>query len=166
MQAGTFEGCELIFSKSGEALKRLGDYHIFIMLKSTEGKRSLLGDNISDLINDTYAGNLYVHMAEDVVSRVIFHNPVITDIGRVRVELATRRVVLEGADRNIKLQEYLKIGYREDKEHSTDSEKVIMLTNTDNYRTTLEREMLDTDKKNILIDRISVKSIYYEHKKS
>lgn len=161
---GTFGGEALLKDSRGDAIIRKGRYHFFIMLKSIEGKKNLLGNHVSELIKDDYAGNLYVHMAEDIVSRIIFHNPIITDMGKIRVELATRRIVLEGADRNVELAKYLKIGYKEDTEHSTPKSRVVLLTNVDNYRTTLEREMLETNKNNIVIDRISVKSIHYAHR--
>ena len=37
-------------------------------------------------------------MAEDVVGIVIFHNPVITNIDKVNVDLATRRVLVKQND--------------------------------------------------------------------
>ncbi len=160
----SFEGKPLLNNNRGDAVERRGKYHFFIMLKSTEGKKNLLGNHVSELIKDDYAGNLYVHMAEDIVSRIIFHNPIIDDMGKIRVELATRRIVLEGEDRNVELAKFLKIGYKEDMEHSTSDSRVVLLTNVDDYRTTLEREMLETNKNNIVIDRISVKSIYYAHR--
>ena len=39
-----------------------------------------------------------------------------------------------------------------------------ILTNPDNYRTALEREMLSCNQEKILVDRIAVKSIYYENR--
>lgn len=161
IQKGTFEKKE-IFEASKE---RKGRYYIFCMLKSDEGKKTLLEEGVSELIKDSFASNLYVHMAEDVISRIVFHNPVIEDIKEIRMDIATRRVVLERDEElalNEKLEEYTKLGYQQDREHSSTEKKVILITNPDVYRTAMEREMMNSEKSAIRMDRIGVKSIYYE----
>ncbi len=163
LQKGTFESTEICVV-SEKLAKRKGKYYIFCMLKSDEGKKTLLGEGVSELIKDNFASNLYVHMAEDVISGILFRNPIIEDIKEIRMDIATRRVVLETDEetaRNEKLEEYLKLGYQLDKEHSSAEKKVLQITNPDVYRTALEREMMNSEKSAIRLDRIGVKSIYY-----
>ncbi len=143
---------------------RRGKYHIFAMVKSREGKRDLLKLAASDLIRDDFASNLYIHMAEDVVERVIFHNPLL-DVKHMRLDLATRRVVLEKNEGD-KAKEYEKLGYRTDEKHKEDGKLTYILTNPDNYRTAIEREMMDTGKSDIMVERVGVKSIYYGNRSS
>lgn len=73
----------------------------------------MLGESVNVLMKDDFAGNLYVHMAEEAISRCIFHNPLIRDVNHVRFDLATRRIVLQGEDRNERAQEYIRLRYPE-----------------------------------------------------
>lgn len=164
LQKGTFESRKVL-DGTREIPDRLGRYHIFCMLKSEEGKRALLGDQVSELVKDNYASNLYIHMAEDVISTILFHNPILDQVEEIRLDIATRRVVLEKdkvADLNERVSAYQKLGYRLDDEHSTAQSKVFLITNPDVYRTAMEREMMNAEKSAIRIDRIGVKSIYYD----
>lgn len=157
---GTIEGQEILNTK------RMGKYYIFTSLRGEKGKESLLNQEISEAVRDDFASNLYVHMAEDVVDRIIFHNPIINNIEKIKLELATRRVLLSGSDRNERASEYFKLGFMEVKREGTDRHQgvtEIQLTNPDNYRTAIEREMINFDSNKVLIDRIGVKSIYYQH---
>lgn len=144
--------------------ERKGEYHIFALLNSGIGKRELQKRTTSELVRESFASNLYVHMAEEIVERLIFHNPLI-DVERVRLDLATRRVVLEGEDCRKKAEEYIRLGYKEDLDpaHKMSGRRIFLLTNADNYRTAIEREMLNSEQHKIHIDRIGVKSIYYGH---
>lgn len=161
---------------------RKGRYYIFSLLKSREGKPELLKDGISDLANEDFAGNLYLHMAEDIVERLIFHNPYIPQIQKIHIDLATRRVVLKEKDLDgdgfseapRKELEFFKLGYYEGSSYNVRKEEAarkegesewkylsIPLTNANNYLTAIEREMLDTGKNNIILDQLFVKPIYY-----
>ena len=105
-------------------------------------------------------------MAEDVVERLLFHNPIIPDMEQVRLELATRRVILDGDDRTTRMKEYEKLGYAAVQRPTGQSRPGIteyILTNPTNYRTAVEREMIHSGKNTLMIDRIGVKSIYYKH---
>lgn len=145
--------------------KRIGEYFVFASIRGENGKQRLLDKNVSEAVKDDFASNLYVHMAEDVVGRLVFHNPIIRDIKKVRLELATRRVVLSGAYRNERKNQYEQLGFREIQRDYNRSQGIteFLLTNSDNYRTAFEREMLSCNQEKILVDRITVKSIYYEH---
>lgn len=156
--------CELIENEQSEKLnkmpERTGRYYVFAnMMCNNGGQEISLQDSM--LAREDFASNLYVLMAEDVVERMIFHNPVIKKIEHVRPELATRRVVLEGGDCDEKVEQYQKLGYQEDSKYSMPGKRIFILTNKENYRTAIQREMMDTEKKYIQIDEIGVKSIYY-----
>ena len=147
---------------------RKGKYYIFAFLRGTNGKEGLLGADVSQAVRDDFASNLYIHMAEGVVERLLFHNPVIWNIDKVRLELATRRVVLEGKDRAERMKEYEKLGFvavQRSEEPIREGTTEYILTNPTNYRTAVEREMLRSGKNSLMIDRIGVKSIFYKHPK-
>ncbi len=148
--------------------KRDGSYHIFALVKYGTDRKELLTQNTSILVREDYASNLYVHMAEDIIERMIFHNPVIESVGKVQLNLATRRAVLdekelEGMSLDEKAREYISLGYKEDQDpdHQEKGKRTFILTNGDIYRTAIEREMFDTGKKNIQVESVGVKSIYY-----
>ena len=112
----------------------------------------------SIIVREDYASNLYMHMAENIVERLIFHNPIVEEINRVHLELATRVVKVKQDKRS----EYRRLSYIEDskKEHHKDGEFTFFLTTGDNYRTAIDREMQDTEKWNIKFDAIVAKSIF------
>lgn len=148
--------------------ERVGKYYIFASLRGKHGKKKLLSDGVSEAVKDDFASNLYVHMAEDVIERLVFHNPIVTDIKKIRLELATRRVLLSGDDRTERMKQYDQLGFKAVQREAGESTGVTeyLLTNPDNYRTALEREMLSCNQERILVDRIGVKSIYYKNSRS
>ena len=160
LEEGTWRNYNLGFAP------RKGKYYIFASLRGEHGKAELLSRNVSEAVREDFASNLYLHMAEDVVERMLFHNPIIPDMEQVRLELATRRVVLDGDDRTQRMKEYEKLGYvavqRPEGQKKRGTTEYI-LTNPFNYRTAVEREMLHSGKNTLMIDRIGVKSIYYKH---
>ena len=160
LEAGTWKNLDLGYKP------RKGRYYIFVSLRGEHGKEALLARNVSEAVREDFASNLYLHMAENVVERMLFHNPIIPNMGQVRLELATRRVVLEGSDRTKKMKEYEKLGYvaeqRKESQHRPRTSEYI-LTNPANYRTAVEREMIHSGENTLMIDRIGVKSIYYKN---
>lgn len=168
MRQGVCKSIEGNYKEKLEKLpKRKGKYYIFANMVCDDGSQKVrFGE--STLAREDYASNLYVHMAEDVVERLIFHNPFIDRIDHVHLELATRRVVLEGEDCDVLAEQYIKLGYQEDRnpEHMVPGKRIFCLTNKDNYRTAIQREMLDTEKRSIQFDSIGVKSIYYGNESS
>lgn len=143
--------------------ERKGKYYIFAYLSYGTTQKPLDSKAASILIRNGYASNLYLHMAEEVVDRMIFYNPVIDKVSKVRLDLATRMVVIDAKDGYDHFEEYLSLGYREDSkpEHKEAGKKKIPLTNADVYRTAVEREMRHTGKDGISLDRLYVRSIYY-----
>ena len=56
-------------------LPRKGRYFIYANLCSRNGKEKLLGSHVGKLVKDDFASNLYIHMAEDVISRLLLQTP-------------------------------------------------------------------------------------------
>lgn len=144
---------------------RRGKYILFMQIKSNQGKRSLQGKDLCKLVKDDFASNLYMHMAEDVVSRLIFHNPHRPDIRKVHFDLPTRMVVLDNKLRD-KINEYYQLGYKDykfDKEEprDIDKKKYLQIANDNNYRAAISREIIAEGRTDIEVDRMSVNSIYY-----
>lgn len=162
LEQGTWNNSTLIPEQ------RIGKYYIFASLRGKNGKKNLLADGVSEAVKDDFASNLYVHMAEDVIERLVFHNPVISGISKIRLELATRRVLLSGEDRTERMKQYEQLGFKAVTREPCGSTGVTeyLLTNPDNYRTALEREMLSCNQERILVDRIGVKSIYYKNQRA
>ena len=75
---GTYSGQELV------AMPRVGHYAIALTLKSEAGKTEYLQPSMSNLLHDKVASNLYWHMADGLVSRVVFTNPFALGVQRVR----------------------------------------------------------------------------------
>lgn len=142
---------------------RSGRYYVFALVQYRTHRKAYRGENVSTFVRDDYAGNLYIHMAEEIVERIIFHNPILEDMDGIEMELATRRAVLTGENRHIRAQEYQKLGYKEDldPEHKEPDKRIFLLSNADIYRTAIEREMFAEEKGDINIQKFSVKSIYY-----
>lgn len=161
LKKGTYEGEKVSVYFNGKEVERKGQYHIFALLRSKAGKSDMVKKNVSMLVDEQVAGNLYIHMAEEVVSRLVFHNPLFGNMKHVRLDLATRRGVIEKGNIEEKFQEYARLGYKEDEKHSTKEKRTVLLTNADIYRTALEREMLEREKSEIQVECVGAKSIYY-----
>jgi len=144
IQNGTFKGAEVPAESSllGADTKRQGKYYIFGEMKSSEGKEALMGKRVSKFVKDNYAGNLYVHMAESVVDRCIFHNP-INRFNDVSFSLATRSVTVDKSDNEAR-SKYEYLGYKPLKFDNEDkmTYRVYQLTNPDFYRTAISRTMI------------------------
>ena len=138
--------------------KRKGPYHLFAYIKSNAGKPELIGPEANELIRDNYASNLYVHMSEEILTRLIFHNPVINDIRSVSLDLATR--VSKVNKKSGRSSEYTKLGYKATEQHGENLYSY-QVANADNYRTVIEREMMLTRRQDIEIKELKTRSIQY-----
>lgn len=160
---GTYQGKQLTYmtrqGKMSSLSPRAGKYYLFVILKSQTGMNRMLSSNASILVRDDYASNLYFHMADQVVSRLLFHNPIIGDVPSAAVDIATRSSgPLYKTDRLF--SEYKKIGYRDiDRGNGKYS---FSLTNSDVYRTIIADEITDSGKTGMVIDPFMVSSINYK----
>lgn len=131
--------------------KRNGKYHFFAYLKYQSGITRMSSPRISNLVRTDIAGNLYLFMAEEMVSRLILHNPYMEKIDSVWVDLATRLAVLSDEKSLMHSGEFEEIGYQPVKKKNNGGEAdntegknesiKYYLTNTDVYRSALAREM-------------------------
>ena len=160
---GTYHGKQLTYVNSiGRRSildSRSGKYYLFVILRSQTGMSRMLKANASILVKDDYASNLYFHMADEIVSRLLFHNPIIRDVRSVAIDIATRSSGhLYVTDKLY--EEYRNLGYkrieREDGKYSFN------LTNPDVYRTIIADEITDTGNTGMVIDPFKVSSISYK----
>lgn len=146
IRRGTYKGNKLQYEDRNGTLRdfqdRNGEYYIFIILKSDQGMTRLLSQNANILAKDDYASNLYFHMADELISRLIFNNPLIDDIQEISLDIATRRsALLENNSRLFK--EYKKQGYKA--EQAEDGKYQFRLTNPDIYRTVIAKAILEAE---------------------
>lgn len=92
IEYGTYNQNPLKGEDDKELPKRKGMYHLFVIIKSADGKKKLLSENAGMLANDEWAANRYFHMASTVVNRLIFHNPLYPDghASSINIDIATR----------------------------------------------------------------------------
>lgn len=164
-QKGTYRGCELFYKNSigkKTSLKgRKGRYYLFAIIKSDRGMRHLLAPNASILAKDDYASNLYFHMADELLSRLLFHNPILGNVRDVSLDIATRASADMGKTDPI-YREYVRLGYKNnDPDNGKDGKYYFNLTNGDVYRSVLADEIIRSGKTGIHIESFNVRSINY-----
>lgn len=160
LQHGTYKEQALCNDAAEELPVRSGTYHLFVMLKSDDGKQSLLGEDKNIFARDDFAANRYFHMAGSVVNRIIFHNPLFekTEIPSIIVDVATRSTgnadsMDEETKEEFQKQSYSLTGPVNFKHYS--------IMNADIYRSLISQEMLSSDHAGIDLQKISVRSIQY-----
>lgn len=161
LKRGTFDGKELL----GFSDIRKGKYYIFAFIKSDRGMTSLLEESTNFLVKDDQGSNLYFHMACETVGRMLFHNPVISNIREVSMEIATRRS--DDMDPNSdEATEYYRQGYTGQNSINPANEGQVYfgITNADIYRSALSQEIIRSGRTNISINGFSVKPIKYTDK--
>ena len=159
------------------AKERKGRYYIYVYLKGKQGKTGRNEAAFSENARDDYAGNLYIHMAEDVISRLLFHNPVLDDnSGEYHIDLATRKFVYDESAKGNSHQKYKEykrkfesLGYKQyipkDAEpESMEGKLIIDLSNKNNYWLAIERESFRSEKKiSITPNAFQVRAINYQN---
>ena len=162
IRRGTYKGNKLHYKDRNGVIHdfkdRKGKYYIFVILKSNLGMTKLLSQNANILAKDDYASNLYFHMADELISRLIFNNPLIDNIQEISLDIATRRSAL--LDNNSKLfKEYKEQGYKA--EQAEGGKYQFRLTNPDIYRSVIAKAIMEADQPNIKITNFNVDSIGY-----
>ena len=166
LELGTYKGRPLPFTdfKTGETkpfVARKGKYQAFVILKSDLGMSSLLSNNANYLAKDNFGSNLYFHMVNALLSRIVFYNPFSDGADDIVLELATR------ASRDLNpsdslYQQYKKLGYRLNRVHKGDSDGFYCsLTNPDVYRTVLAQKIMDSEQLTIKIHEFKSQTISY-----
>lgn len=162
IRKGSYQGNPLSYKNSQSRRvtfkPRKGHYYLFVILKSDRGMRRLLAPNASILAKDDYASNLYFHMVEELLSKLLFHNPILGDVPDVWLDIATRR---SGnlAKTDQLFQDYEKIGY---KPQTKNNPSHFSLTNGDVYRSVLANEIIRSGKTKINIESFKVVPIEYK----
>ena len=161
---GTYNGKQLRGAKQIELSPRKGKYQLFVCLKSPNGI-SKLDEDVNFLANDTYASNLYFHMADLVIKRLIFENPYKEKSCPYFLQLASRTTPnLKNMSEEEKA-EYKKQDYRT---HSTQNRKTsyYQVANDTMYRCILANHLIESNKPGLRIENFEVRSIYYQKKVS
>jgi len=158
---GTYNGEELV------PVPRRGFYSIAVMLKSEKGKSMFNDEQTGVLSHDDTVSNLYWHMADATVSRLVFHNPYNLDVNRVQFDLPTR-ITEVAADNPIKIEEFKALGFKEyvfPRGTKPNLHKVyFQVANEFNYRAALELKSVDYNRLNMDIKTFKALSINYDAK--
>ena len=98
------------------------------------------------LINDDIGSNLYWHMVDSTLARLVFHNPYHLDVKRVEFNLPTR--ITEVNQENVlKLEEFRVLGYKDytfPRGKKPDSTKdYFQVVNEFTYRAALDRRVIE-----------------------
>ncbi|WP_024865797.1 hypothetical protein [Butyrivibrio sp. FCS014] len=158
---GTYGGQTLVNEHGKKIPPRKGEYHLFVMLKSDEGKKRLLASHASMLANDDWGANRYFHMASSVVNRLIFHNPLYTagHAGAINIDIATRSTGSVDQLPADLVAEFKQQAYREN--NAGGNHRYYSLMNAEIYRTLIAQEMVNSGNTSVQIDNLYVKSIQY-----
>ena len=137
-------------------LNRKGNYYIYSNVKSLKGKTDLIG--LTDgFVDDASFSNLYIHMVEDVFSKIILYNPLINNNTGISISFASRSTPVLNDDQK---DDYRSVGYS-----IRDKDKVAFVGTGDVYRTSLNREIIASGKNDIRIDSFNVVSIDYGYRR-
>ena len=162
LSKGTYKGISLSDQDGDTIPLRRGKYRLFVMLKSDDGKKNLLGKSVNAISDDNFAANRYFHMASSVVNRIIFHNPIYKkNLSAINLDIATRstgnkRQMAERLVKELDKQRYRK--------NPTKDQQDIYYTimGPDNYRSIIAQEMVSSGKTNVQIQDLNVCSIQYK----
>ncbi|SET59932.1 hypothetical protein SAMN05660297_02894 [Natronincola peptidivorans] len=91
-----------------EYLTKNGKYHLICMIKSRKERADFM--NISNLVDDRRANNLYEHMTSGLLRNILFSNIDTKDEEAIRLEIPTRVSVIKKHEKE-KLQEFITLGY-------------------------------------------------------
>ena len=182
VREGTFKGEELKNDNGNSFESRKGKYLIYCILKSEAGKTGRVSEKTKALLkDDDVAANLYFHMADDVLGRVVFNNPFVEACSKFKLDIATRisdtytkKYDQEKVD---EYKNYLSVTKRKngaqvtkeikDKDGDTtviEKGQYYEIGNIDIYRTLLSKYIIENNPNNIQIEEIMVESMNYSDK--
>lgn len=163
LEKGTYMEQRLTDCRNQTIRDREGQYHVFVILKSDDGKKKLLEQGANMLARDDWAANRYFHMAGTVVNRIIFHNPLYAagSMPSISLDIATRSTgSLDKTEAGL-LAEFKKLGYRPSEGRDA-GYQYFSIMDADIYRTLIAQEMVSSGKTRIKIEKLYVKPILYE----
>ena len=167
LSKGTYAGAFLQDEEEKRIRDRKGQYHLFVMLKSDDGKKNLLKSNANMLARDDFAANRYFHMAGSVVNRIIFHNPFYEahEIPPIKIDVATRATGDINSMDKEEVKEFKKQAYQKHESpmqnENNRSPGYYSIMNADIYRTLIAQEMINSGNTGIQIEELHVRSIQY-----
>lgn len=156
---GTYQGQQLV------GMPRVGHYAITLMLKSEAGKKQFLQPYMSELLHDGVASNLYWHMADSLVSRLILSNPFALHNNRVQLHLASQLVDVKETEYD-RLAEYRRLGYKPYDFQNEQLKKEGIITyqvgNDFTYRAALDRRMVEFNRPDLEVVQLKSVSVQYD----
>ena len=156
---GTYKGRNLV------EMPRVGHYAITLMLKSEAGKTQFLQPYMSELLHDGVASNLYWHMADSLVSRLVLSNPFALHNNRVQLHLASQLVDVKETEYE-RLAEYRRLGYKPYDFQNEQLKKEGIITyqvgNEFTYRAALDRRMVEFNRPDLDVVQLKSVSVQYD----
>ena len=156
---GTYKGRNLV------EMSRVGYYAITLMLKSEAGKTQYLQPYMSELLHDGVASNLYWHMADSLLSRLVLSNPFALHNNRVQLHLASQLVDVKETE-NDRLTEYRRLGYKPYDFQNEQLKKEGIITyqvgNDFTYRAALDRRMVEFNRPDLDVVQLKSVSVQYD----
>lgn len=156
---GTYKGRNLV------EMPRVGHYAITLMLKSEAGKTQFLQPYMSELLHDGVASNLYWHMADSLVSRLVLSNPFALHNNRVQLHLASQLVDVKETEYD-RLAEYRRLGYKPYDFQNEQLKKEGIITyqvgNEFTYRAALDRRMVEFNRPDLDVVQLKSVSVQYD----
>ena len=138
---------------------RKGRYYLFMKLRSEKGKKELLAQDTSRLMKDSYASNLYIHMAEEIIEETLLYNPFIEKIDEVFFDLPTRLAVTDACQ----AAQYKTLGHLDFQRINEEvGDGKYQIGNADIYRTAFDLALKNSDK-NIQVKEFNVFPIQYKN---
>lgn len=159
---GTYKGKQLNGEKHKPLAPRQGKYQLFVCLKGPNGI-SKLDKDVNFLADDTFASNLYFHMADLVMKRLIFENPYKEKSYSYSLQLASRTTA--NID-DMPAEEQAEYKEQDYKIQSTPNRKAkhYQIANSTMYRCILANHLIESNKPGLKIEDFKVRSIYYKKK--
>ena len=156
---GTYKGQNLV------GMPRIGHYAITLILKSEAGKTQFLQPYMSELLHDGVASNLYWHMADSLVSRLVLSNPFALHNNRVQLHLASQLVDVKETEYD-RLAEYRRLGYKPYDFQNEQLKKEGIITyqvgNDFTYRAALDRRMIEFNRPDLDVVQLKSVSVQYD----
>ena len=156
---GTYKGRNLV------EMPRIGHYAITLMLKSEAGKTQFLQPYMSELLHDGVASNLYWHMADSLVSRLVLSNPFALHNNSVQLHLASQLVDVKETEYE-RLAEYRRLGYKPYNFQNEQLKKEGIITyqvgNDFTYRAALDRRMIEFNRPDLDVVQLKSISVQYD----
>ncbi len=138
-------------------LKSNGKYKLICMVKSRRPKKDYI--NISNIVDDNNASNLYEHMVCQLINNIILNILDFTDSKSINFDIATRIAMTKDPSQ---AQEYEKLGYSRKPEEKDDY--IFYLTDQKTYKTAISTSMTNLKVKENLEFQLNVKSTNYRSK--